>query len=324
MNNDKPHPDNMQDPAPNNAAAEPEAANNAPETDAANNAPETPEPDQFQQAESQQTETPQADNPQAGTSKADQLAAIARKILAKVKPVLKWIGKLFSRGSSSLIGFILRLCLIAAVLLGLLAGLGKITSGESWIEKTFKRKPIEILPTQNIVIDIHKIAQLNSASYCCEYFMRDAKGVPGSKNKDSVYYIIYSHVYAGFDLSLITENDIKNDGYTLDITIPPVEIFDVVINPSDCIPFDEKGTWNQSERNTAIALCRPRIKELAIKHGLLTRAENHGKAFLEDLFLSAGYRKVNIHIAPKAIPHSTTKACTPQPTPKASPTKKSK
>lgn len=105
---------------------------------------------------------------------------------------------------------------------------------------------------------------------------------------------VKTKVRAGVDLSKIEEGDIRVSGDTLRVKLPPVEIFDIIVNPSDWEIFHREGDWADEEIRTIQSKAKDAIREDAIAFGLLEKAESNGKEELTSLFNTFGFPNVVI------------------------------
>lgn len=249
------------------------------------------QPISTQSAENPSTEsTPNTDEQQSQTS-------ASPTVWDKIKSLLTRFFNLFKQGDSSLLRYILRLAFFAVIILGLFWVIDRITP-KSDIFGFLKPEPLTIEKTQNLVVNIRDIAELHSASFCGEYLVKNSKSkTANADKKDSIYIIIKSRINAGFDLSKIQKDDIVIDHDTLNVTIPPVKILDVITNPSDIEIFAETGSWSDSQIQQTICMGRKDIQQIAINHGILPKAQESGIQILQNIFQSFGYAKVNITLA---------------------------
>lgn len=169
-----------------------------------------------------------------------------------------------------------------------------------WSFLPFNRK-LTIDKTENVVEKIRKIAEFSSANYYEEIVIKETKfdrPTAWYEFRDSIQkelvIIGKGRLRAGFNLENLKDEDIKVDADTLYITLPKVEIFDVIINPSDCENFVEEGKWKHEEVVALQLEAKERIKRNAIEYGILDMAEKHGKEKLSALFRNFGFSKVII------------------------------
>ncbi|MFW5759235.1 MAG: DUF4230 domain-containing protein, partial [Bacteroidota bacterium] len=110
--------------------------------------------------------------------------------------------------------------------------------------------------------------------------------------------IARGEIMAGFDFSEIEEDHmiIENDEITF--VLPPAEILEVIINPSDYEIFIEEGNWTLDE---AVALKKRAVKimnQRAIERGIIEESENKAVLVLENYFSLLGFENVTIKTTP--------------------------
>lgn len=193
-----------------------------------------------------------------------------------------------------------------------------------------KREPLSIEKTSNVVEEIKKIGEFTTACYYEEmalqdsyndtaHFMgRSADKLAGkalkkiglgslsrtadkasaavTTSKNEIVLIGKGRVRAGFDLGKVQESDLNIHGDTLDITLPPAEVFDIIMNPSDFTTEYEKGTWSHELTKPIKEHAKSMLEQNAIENGILTKAEENGKTQLEAMFIVFGFSQVNITI----------------------------
>ena len=106
--------------------------------------------------------------------------------------------------------------------------------------------------------------------------------------------IIKGKVRAGFDMSALTEKDIIIENKTIRIKLPPVEILDVITNPSNFETFVESGKWSFDEVNEYKKEARESLEKSAIDGGILDLAKESGVEKLTTLFKNLGFAEVVI------------------------------
>ena len=193
-----------------------------------------------------------------------------------------------------------------------------------------KREPLNIEKTSNVVEEIKRIGEFTTACYYEEmalqdsyndtaHFMgRSADKLAGkalkkiglgslsrtadkasaavTTSKNEIVLIGKGRVRAGFDLGKVQESDLNIHGDTLDITLPPAEVFDIIMNPSDFTTEYEKGTWSHELTKPIKEHAKAMLEQNAIENGILAKAEENGKTQLEAIFTAFGFNQVNITI----------------------------
>lgn len=190
------------------------------------------------------------------------------------------------------------LIVLAVVMIG-----GGIFAG---IRTDFFHKALSIDKTANVVEEIKKIGQFTTSCYYEEVPLHETRidtikregffgiGAGNSYKENEIILIGKGLVRAGFDLSKIQENDIKTHGDTLKITLPKVELFDIIMNPSDFTTEYESGTWSHELTKPLKERAKVDLEKNAIDFGILKKAEESGLKRLETLFKTFGFNTVEL------------------------------
>lgn len=109
-----------------------------------------------------------------------------------------------------------------------------------------------------------------------------------------IVFTVTTKVRAGYDLSKISEKDLVVSGDTLKVKLPQVEIFDIIVNPSDWKIFYREGDWEDEEIRAIQSKSKDAIREDAIAYGLLEKAESSGKKEIISLFKTFGFSEVKV------------------------------
>lgn len=168
-------------------------------------------------------------------------------------------------------------------------------------------KGMQYEKTANVITEIRNISEFTSACYYEELVMAEVKDSENTTNKvvkmlgrgavskDEICLIMDGKVRAGFDLSKVTDNAIAISGDTLTMTLPKPEIFDVIVNPSNCEVYVEEGKWSHEQVTALQASARVRIQEDALSCGILEQADKIGRERLADLFKTFGFSVVRLN-----------------------------
>lgn len=164
-----------------------------------------------------------------------------------------------------------------------------------------RREGLRIEETATLVDQVRSIGELSSAGYYEELVLSDrdesllaelkrATGLSRWTGNDDFVLICKGRVRAGFDLTKVGGGDFSVSGDTLRVALPPVEILDVVINPTDYELF--AGHRTHEETVSLVLLAKQRLRSDAIRAGVLQQAEQSAEGTLRRLFASMGYREV--------------------------------
>lgn len=196
---------------------------------------------------------------------------------------------------------------IIAIAVVVLAVCAFVAFNLGWFDS--KDKGLKIEKTANVVTEINKISEFTSACFYEEIILKESKASDNVANKvaeflgkkdalctDEIVIIAKGKVRAGFDLKKVKEEDIAvNDG-VLSVTLPNVEILDVVVNPSDFDIYIEDGTWSQEQVMKIEQKAASKLKADAIKEGVLKKAQDAGIKKLTEIFKSLGFKEVQLTV----------------------------
>ena len=159
---------------------------------------------------------------------------------------------------------------------------------------------LKIDNTANIVTGIKKISEFNVITFYEELVLKEKKDTQvffeQVSTTNEIVIIAKGSVRVGFDLSKVKESDIAAKGDTLTVIVPSVEIFDIIVNPSDFEIFFEDGSWSHEEVTKIESNAKSRLKEDAINNNILNKANEIGIEKLASFFKSFGFKIVNITI----------------------------
>jgi hypothetical protein len=101
-------------------------------------------------------------------------------------------------------------------------------------------------------------------------------------------------IMAGFDFSQLEPEDMVVENQTITFTLPPPQILEIIINPSDYEIFIEEGRWSLEETVGLKIRAGEVMKARAIERGILDRSETTAIRILQNYFTSLGFDEVII------------------------------
>ena len=187
-------------------------------------------------------------------------------------------------------GYVLAAAVVLALLVFLLLNI-----------KKQREERLQIERTELLVDQVRRIGELSSAGFYEELVLTDrdesvlaelkrATGLNRLTGNDDFVIICKGRVRAGFDLTKVQETDFSTSGDTLRLTLPPVEILDVVINPTDYELF--AGHRSHEETIGIVLLAKQRLRSDAVRSGILDQAERSAAGTLRRFFAAMGYREI--------------------------------
>lgn len=207
-------------------------------------------------------------------------------------------------------GKLYKIIFIIILILAIASSVFFLALHQGWI--TTKSEELQIEETCNVVTEIKKISEFTSACYYKEIILRETKTrkivdnslgnkiakVFGKKDglvTDEIVIIANGKVRAGFNLKGLSDDDIIVQGDTLTVTLPKVEILDVIVNPANFDVYVETGEWNENKVTEIKKQALEQIKSDAINDGILDKAKESGLKKLQEMFKSFGYKEVIIN-----------------------------
>lgn len=176
---------------------------------------------------------------------------------------------------------------------------------------------LSIKDTPTVVSEIRKINELSTYCFYSEMVLKDSKNIEVVNKSYSLtdrmafgsgwhydtiakqnYLVILAKgkVKAGFDLSKMTDNDVKISRDTLFIRLPKAEILDVLMNPSDVEVFAEEGSWSHQEMVCLENQGIERLRNDALSFGIIEKSERIGIKKIENLLKTFGFKSVVVSI----------------------------
>lgn len=204
---------------------------------------------------------------------------------------------------------------VVVVILVLVGGYFGLKAAFPNFSFSFKRE-LKIAETANVVEQIKKISEFTTACYYEEFVLTKERNDAPNRNiskalglmhtvnplldveADSIHneiaIICKATVRAGYDLSEISESDLKVSKDTVSIMLPSPKVFDVIMNPSDYEVFVEDGKWSHEEITTMQTNAQKDVLVDAVNFGILKKADEVGKVRIEELFKTFGFNVVNV------------------------------
>lgn len=179
---------------------------------------------------------------------------------------------------------------------------------------------LKIDNTAIMVEEIKKISQLFTTTYYDELVLDTFKLIsktpgerlldamtimrPGVSASNGMNYMNYrrqemvviarGRVYSGFDFSRLQESDLHIDDRSITFQLPPAEVLDVIINPSDYEIFIEEGRWSLEEAVSLKQSAANLMEKRAIEMGILEQSETTAIGLLYNFFKALGFEQITI------------------------------
>ncbi len=180
------------------------------------------------------------------------------------------------------------------------------------IGNIFKAQPVVIDDTPILIREINELAQLCTISAysevvadsvsvvkktVAESLLPDLSGFSGLPVTGKRIVVIgKGRVVAGTDLKKIRVEDIFVMGDSIALRLPPAEILDAIMNPTDFEVFSELGQWSPAAVTAVKVKARNKMIVQALHQQILERANSRSQLLLENFLHSIGYNKVKVEI----------------------------
>lgn len=279
-----------------------------------NNNANTPE---ITQEETQKKNVEQTSVKEEPTTR-EQIAKTTGKVLKTGVKVTGEVAIAGVKASGGIFGFFAANIKAIAIAMAVAAAATAIGYG---IKVMIDANKIKIMDTATVVTEIKKISEFTTYTYIDELIIHEKKteekenqghlfGI-GKKDvpdtlRSEIVMIVSGVTRAGYDLGKISENDIRISRDTISVNLPAIEIFDVIVNPSDTKMFVEEGKWSHEEVSQMLVNCRNQMHQNALDRGILKKANEVGKEKVENLFKALGFKVVTIITAPVPVDNVTT------------------
>lgn len=150
----------------------------------------------------------------------------------------------------------------------------------------------------SIIYEVKSLARLETIQYSVEKVITAEanQGLFGPLVGDKLLFVAHGYVIAGVDLSQLKAEDLKLVDGTLNVKLPPAEVFVSTLDNQKSYVYDrETGIFSKgmTELETkARQAAEEEIYKTAIEDGILTQANTNAEVFLERMFNQLGYDRV--------------------------------
>ena len=201
------------------------------------------------------------------------------------------------------------LALVLGVILGLLAAMAGLplalehlqTGWRDRLTQAFLGRTTTIntsLPA--VVASIQRLQRLESVVYTMDKVVegdRESQYLPDFLTGDKLLLVVHGQVIAGIDLALVQASDIHIDGRTIQLHLPPAQIFVTALDSGQTrvisritgllVPADPNLESEVRQR------AEGQLRDAALASGILATATSNARATLTTLLQSLGFQQVS-------------------------------
>lgn len=116
---------------------------------------------------------------------------------------------------------------------------------------------------------------------------------------DKILLIAHGQVIAGFDLSQVSDNDIKIEGKNVTVKLPPPQILVATLDNTQTKVYDRRQgllSDNDGLESQARQAAETSIRQAACDAGILQQASDNGRKQLTALLTSLGFETITFEI----------------------------
>ena len=166
-----------------------------------------------------------------------------------------------------------------------------------WVKSCVKDTYLElgtndtIDPTPTQIQSIRAIGEWEFLSVSAEEMVDTVR--KGFFTDDELVRIYYGTLRLGIDMQNLSEDAIRVQGDTLQVTLPKVGLLDKdFIDESKTQPFYESGKWSPQAHDALYRKARNQMLHHCLTKDNLTAAQSNAETQLTNLFHTLGYRNV--------------------------------
>jgi hypothetical protein len=172
----------------------------------------------------------------------------------------------------------------------------------------FTEKPVLIDETPILIKDIKQLSELVTIASFDEMVIDSVKySEPGTLQKllqysmplpapgyttSQLVLIAKGKVMAGTNLKNLQPGNVIVADDSVALMLPPAEILDVIMNPSDITTFSETGHWTPDEITQVKTRAKNKLEQRALQQQILTKANQRAVVVMENFLRSVGFQKV--------------------------------
>ena len=156
------------------------------------------------------------------------------------------------------------------------------------------------------IVAIHKLGRLEAM----QYVMQTVVDIENERDTiwerifgtDKLLLIATGEAIAGFDLDKVAPDDLTVNGPSVRLTLPQPEVFSYFVDEDETYVYQrETGIFTPLDKELetrARQLAVTRLREWALQHDIIGKAETAGVARMEAFLRSLGFTSVTVEVKP--------------------------
>jgi hypothetical protein len=164
-------------------------------------------------------------------------------------------------------------------------------------------------PTPTPITDIVAVRELGRLE-TMQYVMQTVVDIANERDTvwerifgtDQLLLIATGEAIAGFDLTKVAPGDLMVDGQSVTLVLPPPEVFSYFVDEDETYVYQRRdGLFVRLDtelETRARQLAVERLREWALEHDILAKAETAGVNHMEAFLRSLGFTSVTVGVRP--------------------------
>ena len=169
-----------------------------------------------------------------------------------------------------------------------------------WVKSAFKDNYLElgtndnIEPTPTQIQSIRDIGEWEFLSVSAEEMVDTVR--KGFFSDDELVRIYYGTLRLGINMQNLSEDALRVQGDTLQVTLPKVGLLDKdFIDEAKTKPFYESGKWSPQSHQALYQKAHRQMLTHCLTKENVNAAQSNAESQLSNLFKSLGYKNVTLH-----------------------------
>lgn len=198
---------------------------------------------------------------------------------------------------------------LLAILLGVLMGIGALaivarqTTSSAWssIATKLTGRPVSVISQPTVVSQIQRLERLESVTYSMDKVVegdRSSEILPDFLVGDKLLLMVHGQAIAGVDLGQLKSSDVVVNGKTVDVHLPPAQIFVTALDDTKTRVYSRDTGWfvqaDPNLESQVRAKAEQDLHDSAMAAGILATARSNAAGTLTRLLLSMGFEQVHI------------------------------
>jgi hypothetical protein len=167
------------------------------------------------------------------------------------------------------------------------------------VSKLLHPTPTILADPVTIISEVQALARLETIRYTVEKVItaETNQGALAALFGDRLLFVAHGYVIAGIDMQKIKSEDLRLDGYVLNVRLPAAEVLVASLDNDKSYVYDRQtGLFTHGDptlETQARQVAEQEILKAAIGDGILESASTNARTYLRWFFETLGYKQIN-------------------------------